>query len=165
MAAMPERSDGASRLATIPGMVPGLYDRPTWLPVCAALRLCRRTTAAPSARRCATWQGGMGALPFPWLRGMPPRMSQPTRAVLNTATSPTRGGGARPAPGLQNQPWLSARRPTSCRRSAASRSRVQPGKTLAVVGESGCGKSTLARMVSLIETPTAGELRSTASMW
>ncbi|MDP2441790.1 ABC transporter ATP-binding protein [Rhodoferax sp.] len=28
LAAMPERSDGASRLATIPGMVPGLYDRP-----------------------------------------------------------------------------------------------------------------------------------------
>ena len=36
---------------------------------------------------------------------------------------------------------------------------VYPGKTLAVVGESGCGKSTLARMVSLIEMPTAGELR------
>ena len=36
---------------------------------------------------------------------------------------------------------------------------LQAGKTLAVVGESGCGKSTLARMVSLIETPTAGELR------
>lgn len=35
---------------------------------------------------------------------------------------------------------------------------VHPGKTLAVVGESGCGKSTLARMVSLIETPTSGEL-------
>ena len=33
------------------------------------------------------------------------------------------------------------------------------GKTLAVVGESGCGKSTLARMVSLIESPSAGELR------
>ena len=32
------------------------------------------------------------------------------------------------------------------------------GKTLAVVGESGCGKSTLARMVSLIEAPTAGTL-------
>ena len=28
MAAMPERSDGSGRLATIPGMVPGLYDRP-----------------------------------------------------------------------------------------------------------------------------------------
>ncbi len=35
---------------------------------------------------------------------------------------------------------------------------VQAGRTLAVVGESGCGKSTLARMVSLIETPTSGEL-------
>jgi dipeptide transport system ATP-binding protein len=36
---------------------------------------------------------------------------------------------------------------------------LQPGRTLAVVGESGCGKSTLARMVSLIETPTAGGLK------
>src|SRR5690242_21880768 len=32
------------------------------------------------------------------------------------------------------------------------------GRTLAVVGESGCGKSTLARMVTMIEQPTAGEL-------
>ena len=32
------------------------------------------------------------------------------------------------------------------------------GRTLAVVGESGCGKSTLARMVTLIEKPTAGAL-------
>jgi dipeptide transport system ATP-binding protein len=32
------------------------------------------------------------------------------------------------------------------------------GQTLAVVGESGCGKSTLARMVTMIEIPTAGEL-------
>ena len=36
--------------------------------------------------------------------------------------------------------------------------KVDAGKTLAIVGESGCGKSTLARMVSLIETPTAGQL-------
>jgi dipeptide transport system ATP-binding protein len=28
LAALPERSDGSARLATIPGMVPGLYDRP-----------------------------------------------------------------------------------------------------------------------------------------
>jgi len=33
------------------------------------------------------------------------------------------------------------------------------GKTLAVVGESGCGKSTLARMVTMIEMPTAGSLK------
>ncbi len=32
------------------------------------------------------------------------------------------------------------------------------GRTLAVVGESGCGKSTLARLVTMIEPPTAGML-------
>jgi dipeptide transport system ATP-binding protein len=36
---------------------------------------------------------------------------------------------------------------------------VEAGRTLAVVGESGCGKSTLARVVALIEMPTAGILR------
>ncbi|KKC31768.1 dipeptide ABC transporter ATP-binding protein [Devosia psychrophila] len=35
---------------------------------------------------------------------------------------------------------------------------LQKGKTLAVVGESGCGKSTLARMITLIDAPTAGEI-------
>ena len=33
------------------------------------------------------------------------------------------------------------------------------GETLTVVGESGCGKSTLARLVTLIEKPTAGHLK------
>jgi dipeptide transport system ATP-binding protein len=35
---------------------------------------------------------------------------------------------------------------------------LHPGKTLAVVGESGCGKSTLARLLTMIETPSTGEL-------
>jgi dipeptide transport system ATP-binding protein len=35
---------------------------------------------------------------------------------------------------------------------------LQRGKTLAVVGESGCGKSTLGRLLTMIETPTGGEL-------
>jgi dipeptide transport system ATP-binding protein len=36
--------------------------------------------------------------------------------------------------------------------------KLQKGKTLAVVGESGCGKSTLARMITLIDQQTAGEI-------
>ncbi|MDX6748911.1 dipeptide ABC transporter ATP-binding protein [Geminicoccaceae bacterium 1502E] len=35
---------------------------------------------------------------------------------------------------------------------------LDTGHTLAVVGESGCGKSTLARLVTMIEPPTAGRL-------
>jgi dipeptide transport system ATP-binding protein len=35
---------------------------------------------------------------------------------------------------------------------------LETGRTLAVVGESGSGKSTLARLLTLIETPTQGEL-------
>ncbi|MDS1137160.1 dipeptide ABC transporter ATP-binding protein [Nitratireductor indicus] len=36
--------------------------------------------------------------------------------------------------------------------------KVEKGKTLAIVGESGCGKSTLARILTMIDAPTAGEL-------
>ncbi|MBY7649913.1 MAG: peptide ABC transporter ATP-binding protein [Candidatus Liberibacter europaeus] len=35
---------------------------------------------------------------------------------------------------------------------------LEKGKTLAIVGESGCGKSTLARLLTMIETPTSGEI-------
>jgi dipeptide transport system ATP-binding protein len=35
---------------------------------------------------------------------------------------------------------------------------VKKGKTLAIVGESGCGKSTLARIVTLIDPATSGDL-------
>ncbi|MBA9031411.1 peptide ABC transporter ATP-binding protein [Rhizobium leguminosarum] len=35
---------------------------------------------------------------------------------------------------------------------------LHSGKTLAIVGESGCGKSTLARLVTMIEDPTSGQL-------
>ena len=54
LSALPERSDGLSRLATIPGMVPGLYDRPAgclFAPRCNyAVDSCR-TERAPLQSR------------------------------------------------------------------------------------------------------------------
>ncbi len=50
------------------------------------------------------------------------------------------------------------RAPKTLRAVAGVEFALYPGKTLAVVGESGCGKSTLARMVTMIEEPTAGSL-------
>jgi dipeptide transport system ATP-binding protein len=35
---------------------------------------------------------------------------------------------------------------------------VRQGRTLAIVGESGCGKSTLARLLTMIERPSSGQL-------
>ncbi len=64
LAAMPERSDGLSRLATIPGMVPGLYDRPTgclFAPRCSyANDHCR--TIRPELR---DWQKGLVRCHYP----------------------------------------------------------------------------------------------------
>jgi len=50
MAAMPERSDGRARLATIPGMVPGLYDRPAG---CLFAPRCRLATVQCTTQRPA----------------------------------------------------------------------------------------------------------------
>ncbi|MCX5496841.1 dipeptide ABC transporter ATP-binding protein [Kaistia dalseonensis] len=50
-------------------------------------------------------------------------------------------------------------RPSATIRALAEASFVlEAGRTLAVVGESGCGKSTLARLVTMIEPPSAGRL-------
>ena len=58
MAAMPERSDGHTRLANIPGVVPGLHDRPhgcLFAPRCAYATEYSRDTR-PALR---DWHGGL----------------------------------------------------------------------------------------------------------
>jgi len=64
LAAMPERSTGEGRLATIPGVVPGLYDRPAgclFAPRCADAtpRACQ---VRPDVR---SWQDGLVRCHFP----------------------------------------------------------------------------------------------------
>jgi dipeptide transport system ATP-binding protein len=58
LAAMPERSEGARQLASIPGVVPGLYDRPSgclFAPRCAFATAHSRSVR-PQLRE---WQGGL----------------------------------------------------------------------------------------------------------
>ena len=57
LAAMPERSEGAAKLASIPGVVPGLYDRPAgclFAPRCAYATAYSRDMRPPLSE----WQDG-----------------------------------------------------------------------------------------------------------
>lgn len=65
MAAMPERSVGRDRLSTIPGMVPGLFDRPAgclFAPRCAQAIAGQCDSTRPALR---DWQGGKVRCHFP----------------------------------------------------------------------------------------------------
>ena len=57
IAAMPERHEGGSRLSTIPGVVPGLYDRPSG---CLFAPRCAYAAAACEARpELRPWADGL----------------------------------------------------------------------------------------------------------
>jgi dipeptide transport system ATP-binding protein len=79
LAALPERGGIDGRLATIPGMIPGPYDRPTgclFSPRCAyATEFSRRVP--PELR---PWQGGHIRCHYP--------LGDPQRAVKNVADQP-----------------------------------------------------------------------------
>ena len=64
LAAMPERSTGDTRLATIPGVVPGLYDRP---PGCLFAPRCPDATGLSCQNRpeLRQWQDGHIRCHFP----------------------------------------------------------------------------------------------------
>ncbi len=63
LSAMPERHDGGSRLATIPGVVPGLQDRPGG---CLFSPRCTYATAACNDRPALrSWQDGLVRCRYP----------------------------------------------------------------------------------------------------
>ncbi len=64
LAAMPERSTGETRLATIPGVVPGLYDRPSG---CLFAPRCIDATGLSCQKRpeLSPWQDGHVRCHFP----------------------------------------------------------------------------------------------------
>jgi dipeptide transport system ATP-binding protein len=64
LSALPERSDGSSRLATIPGMVPGLYDRPAG---CLFAPRCAYATEHSRNERplLRAWKDGMVRCHYP----------------------------------------------------------------------------------------------------
>jgi len=64
LSALPERSDGSARLATIPGMVPGLYDRPNG---CLFAPRCAYATEHSRNERplLRAWKDGMVRCHYP----------------------------------------------------------------------------------------------------
>jgi len=64
LSALPERSDGSARLATIPGMVPGLYDRPKG---CLFAPRCSYATEHSRNERplLRAWKDGMVRCHYP----------------------------------------------------------------------------------------------------
>jgi dipeptide transport system ATP-binding protein len=84
LAALPERSDGSARLATIPGMVPGLYDRPAgclFAPRCAYATEHSRAVRPPlRAWDDASKGGGMVRCHYP--------LGDPQREALIAADKP-----------------------------------------------------------------------------
>ena len=141
---------GRARLPTIPGMVPGIDDRPAG---CLFNPRCRFATDAVRRRSRRRWHGIAGRRArchYPLTSGQPTERGWPHDALMQAQRHCAVHYRRRRRCCSAARAW--------CRRWTACRSRCATGETLAVVGESGCGKSTLARMATLMEPPTAGEL-------
>jgi oligopeptide/dipeptide ABC transporter ATP-binding protein len=164
LAALPERAAPEGRLATISGVVPGVFDRPAgclFAPRCAYAT----STRARCGPRCANGRArtGASAATSRWRAGPQRPSRDPPRERL-AEVAPCRGIGrawwSRPATcaHVRHPPRHVPRARRNCSAVGGISFRIERGRTLAVVGESGCGKSTLARMVALVEKPTAGTL-------
>ena len=153
LARCPSTTSGGAAAPRCAGIVPGAYDRPAGCllsPRCPYVQraLPRDAAAAVERRR----QPGALLLPAA------PRRGPRSAAAMSDAGATCRCSRPSALTRTTRLARLLRSRRRRCARSTASRFALEPGRTLAVVGESGCGKSTLARQVTMIETPTAGAL-------
>ena len=151
--ALPERAIGAPAADHSRRRCPGIDDRPAGCLFTPRCRFAFERCTARSARRWPALAAPVRAACTPLRRRRPRRCERRLRhdASLMEARDVRRHYRDRRRP---------VRKPGAGQgggRRVASR--CAPGETLAVVGESGCGKSTLARVATLLEPPTAGELR------
>ena len=172
LAALPERhADDSDRLATIPGMVPGLYDRPRgclFSPRCASATVrCHKVQPAldpieDGRVRCFYPLGMPGRVEAIERDGHVGAVAARDKKRRPRPDEPARGTGRRSAATCKQVYMVRQgmlHKPATLQAVGDISFSLQAGRTLAVVGESGCGKSTLARLVALIEPPTAGGLR------
>lgn len=150
--ALPEFAQDKERLASLPGVVPGKYDRPNGCllnPRCPyATDRCRAEEPALNMLADGRRSNAITHLMMPGGRHY-----EYARGHLAT----TAVAGYRPEKHYPVKKGMFA--PERLVKALDGVSfNLERGKTLAVVGESGCGKSTLGRLLTMIETPTGGEL-------
>ena len=142
--ALPDRAP-RQRLAAIPGVVPGQWDRRggcVFAPRCAFANDLVPHASSPRARERITGPR-VAATRRCWMAC--PRRAR-RRPHERQRVAGDAGGAAASRLRRCAAAGCSARR-CRCVRSTVCRSRWLPGSTLAVVGESGSGKSTLARVL------------------
>ena len=151
------RAAGSPRF---PASCPACYDRPQG---CLFSPRCAYATAHSRRVRpeLRAWQGGQVRCHYPL--GDPDRASGASRPTARVGARGRRDERARRRSATTSSQTYEIRRglfraPARLQAVGGVSFAHRRRPTLAVVGESGCGKSTLARMVTLIEQPTAGTL-------